>query len=731
MVVTRGKRISYIASDDLGLDSDGQSDASSTSNRRMKKKRKSAHKDHEEPYGKTSSGRAQKSRRGEKLTPTTWKGFGALPVCRSVEPLDLLNLARLSKRFRSVLMSKNSRQIWEDARASILDLPERPLDLSEPEYASLMFDVGCQWIRPSATVLRDPDAQDDPSIPNAVMPSVSECPGENASTVTYDIIKNGWPSIPQRLLDAMPSYSVLPFWRADQGQTLYIRRLVEDAQHTLEQEELESPSYERLLDETCGSLQKLCDMLFKTGKDMEQWSRSQMRARRDENAAIGHQRFQKLWICIKERIVAAGWKPGDIPRQWRWDATLNRLMCSPQPMTDRKQGREARLDEESGARKILRKKSIAEYLSEFVEGQIAMDARLPKGTFLDPRRVLEIPSVANIVEATDSKFACRLLWTMTLDEVERVNRIHQEQLVADLQRILKHDSDKPLSIPLDELDVPIESYHKISVSDINFQSQLDFGELALATSAFYCPNSTCRNVLWFPTITEHKCCVKKPFLYEREDRSWLGGRFVKTGLKTARDLRPLILRLLEELDLGPTSTYAEAMDLGDSCLCMRCDPLVAPITTFDELVTHYATEHRWWTIARPAAGLAGMLPNLPEDQPLPELVHTHDLSDQSPLVSIVNGEQRATLQQDRAGDEPRRQALINSLDALEPDADAILFGDLIGPSHRRERRRTCLLCPAGWKNFVDPIIMEDHIRTRHSKTPNLVVDSKRRCWDWH
>ncbi|KAG8934732.1 hypothetical protein FRC01_000778 [Tulasnella sp. 417] len=590
-------------------------------------------------------------------------------------------------------MSKNSRKIWEDARASIPDLPERPPDLSEPEYASLMFDVGCQCC----------ETQTRKTIYRFRMRLCPTC--LNVHTITYDIIKNGWTSIPQRLMNTMPSYSALPFWRGNQGQTLYIRRLVEDAQHKLEQEELGSQSYD------------------KTGKEMEQWSRSQIRARRDENAAVGHQRFQN----IKERIIAAGWKLGDIPRQWRWDTTLNRLMCSPQPMTDRiwkniypkltpylEQGREARLGEEAEARRTLRKKSIAEYFSEFVEGEIATDPRLSKGSFLDARRLLEIPNVTNIVEATDSNSACRLLWTMTLEQVKRANRIHQEQLVADLRYILKHNPDKPiaLSVPLDELDGPIESYSKVSVSDIDFQSPLDFRELALATSAFYCPSSACRQVLWFPAVTEHKCCVKKPYSYGREDKSWLGGRFVMRGMRAARDLPPLILRLLDELGLGPTSTHAEAMDLGDSIMCVRCDPLVAPVTTFNELVTHYATEHRWWTIVQPAVGVPSMFPNLPENQALPEFVHTHDISDQSPLVSIVSQEQRTSLQQNRAQDEPRRQALISSLDATEPDADAALFGDLMDPSHLRERRRMCLLCPAGWNHFFDPIIMEDHIRTR-------------------
>ncbi|KAG8975313.1 hypothetical protein FRC05_005872 [Tulasnella sp. 425] len=703
MVTTRGKRISYVPSDDFGLDSDDQSagertentptvtwlDASSNqfsapsgSNQRIKKKRKSMYEDDDESVVRTKRARARKSSGREKSTFAQGQAFGALPVeiflevCRSVTPLDLLNMSRLSKRFRSVLMSKNSRRIWEDARASVTDLPERPPDLSEPD------------------------------------------------TVTYDIIKNGWPSIPQRLLDIMPSYSCRPFWRSDQGQTLYIRRLVEDTQHSLEREEIGSQVYESTLEEACVSLQKLSEMLSKTGKEMEMWSRNQAKAKRDENLTVGNERFRS----IQQRVVAAGWKSGDVPARWQWDSALNRLMYSPQPMTDRiwkniypklvpylEQGRVHRLGEEAVARKTLRKKSITEYFTEFAQGEIAMDARLSRGTFLESHKLLELPGVVKILEATDSKFACRLLWTMNLEEVKRANRIHQEQLVSDLRRILNHNPDKPpaFSIPLDELEGPIESYYKISISDINFQSSLDIKELALATSAFYCPGSRCQKILWFPTVTEHQCCIRKPYSFGNRDKSWLGGRFIMGGLKGTRDLRPLILRLLRELGLASISTYSEAMALGDSCVCMRCDPLVAPMSTFDELVTHYATEHRWWASVDPAADDPDLFHNLPGNQP-PEIIHTHDPSDESPLVSIVTPEQRETMLQNRAGDEPRRQALINSLDAAEPDTDATIFGELMDPSR-----------------FVDPIVMEDHIQTRHNKTPNLLVDSRRRCWDWN
>lgn len=113
-------------------------------------------------------------------------------------------------------------------------------------------------------------------------------------------------------------------------------------------------------------------------------------------------------------------------------------------------------------------------------------------------------------------------------------------------------------------------------------------------------------------------------------------------------------------------------------------------------MTHYATEHRWWASVDPADDDPDLFHNLPGNQP-PEIIHTHDPSDESLLVSIVTPEQRETMLQNRAEDEPRRQALINSLDAAEPDTDATIFGELMDPSRVRERRRACLLCPGGWK----------------------------------
>ncbi|KAJ3558977.1 hypothetical protein NM688_g614 [Phlebia brevispora] len=60
-----------------------------------------------------------------------------------LDPLDLLKLSRVCKDFRSFLMNKTSAVIWKAARKNIEGLPDCPEDLSEPQYANLMFSNHC------------------------------------------------------------------------------------------------------------------------------------------------------------------------------------------------------------------------------------------------------------------------------------------------------------------------------------------------------------------------------------------------------------------------------------------------------------------------------------------------------------------------------------------------------------------------------------------------------------
>ncbi|KAG1750274.1 hypothetical protein EDB19DRAFT_2022527 [Suillus lakei] len=60
-----------------------------------------------------------------------------------LRPMDLLNLSRITKAFRSLLMQKSSAFIWREARRQIANFPNCPTDLSEPQYANLAFYPHC------------------------------------------------------------------------------------------------------------------------------------------------------------------------------------------------------------------------------------------------------------------------------------------------------------------------------------------------------------------------------------------------------------------------------------------------------------------------------------------------------------------------------------------------------------------------------------------------------------
>ncbi|KIY67620.1 hypothetical protein CYLTODRAFT_490456 [Cylindrobasidium torrendii FP15055 ss-10] len=76
-------------------------------------------------------------------------------IFSSLEPIDLLCLARTSKVLRSFLMSRRSEYIWRAAREGMDGLPPPPTGSSEPAYASFLLDTHCQKCETSETDYTD------------------------------------------------------------------------------------------------------------------------------------------------------------------------------------------------------------------------------------------------------------------------------------------------------------------------------------------------------------------------------------------------------------------------------------------------------------------------------------------------------------------------------------------------------------------------------------------------
>ncbi|KAK0451975.1 uncharacterized protein EV420DRAFT_1559501 [Desarmillaria tabescens] len=67
-----------------------------------------------------------------------------LEIFSHLDPRDLLHLCRTSKSLRAVLLDRSALFVWKSARRNLENLPAILDDLSEPRYASLLFDKHCQ-----------------------------------------------------------------------------------------------------------------------------------------------------------------------------------------------------------------------------------------------------------------------------------------------------------------------------------------------------------------------------------------------------------------------------------------------------------------------------------------------------------------------------------------------------------------------------------------------------------
>ncbi|KIJ10783.1 hypothetical protein PAXINDRAFT_85522 [Paxillus involutus ATCC 200175] len=95
--------------------------------------------------GIQNEGTSSKSRRRGKLEMLPELNLDVLfHIFTFLRPLDLLNLARTTKAFRQFLMQKSLAFVWVAARRQIEhDFPDCPSDLSEPQYANLVFYPHC------------------------------------------------------------------------------------------------------------------------------------------------------------------------------------------------------------------------------------------------------------------------------------------------------------------------------------------------------------------------------------------------------------------------------------------------------------------------------------------------------------------------------------------------------------------------------------------------------------
>ena len=73
-------------------------------------------------------------------------------VFSRLTPKDIIHLSRTSRTFRDTLMTRNATFVWKAARERF-GAPECPMNMSEPQWAVLLFGNNCQVRKRSSPVM--------------------------------------------------------------------------------------------------------------------------------------------------------------------------------------------------------------------------------------------------------------------------------------------------------------------------------------------------------------------------------------------------------------------------------------------------------------------------------------------------------------------------------------------------------------------------------------------------
>ncbi|KAJ7657980.1 hypothetical protein B0H17DRAFT_1097534 [Mycena rosella] len=114
-------------------------DAESSTARRPTKKRKSD----TAPSAASAPKRARTSKKGRLAGLLDISLDVVFEIFGNLQPLDLLRLSRTSKEFRRLLMHRSSVTIWRSSLNNVPNLPPCAPGMTEPQWASLVFDATC------------------------------------------------------------------------------------------------------------------------------------------------------------------------------------------------------------------------------------------------------------------------------------------------------------------------------------------------------------------------------------------------------------------------------------------------------------------------------------------------------------------------------------------------------------------------------------------------------------
>ncbi|KAG8908287.1 hypothetical protein FRB99_007820 [Tulasnella sp. 403] len=688
MVTTRGLRVNF-----KQIDEDEEGDSSNVEKPEKPTKRsKLSREDSLFVAGKRTS-----SKKGKTSTVTRNRRTGKLrdlmnmpvdifaAICEYLSPKDLRNLTLTSRRLRSILMTREMMHIWRAARMNVVALPECPDDMSEPQYARLMFGAECYDCGGRATktdffsrARYCSNCYQDNTLRHTELPT-----GMGADLL--DCISNRLVMSGTRII-RFKSKLYGHWWSKTLCDSLdsdmKVIRSIEDLEErvaALAETREKWTTFKRTRDET--------------GISMAGWAAACKENRQEEL----HEIYAARQKSITDELCRLGFETEDIPYN---DRDYRLLTRQPRPLTAQswksmepkivpiiQASRDARLAREKRNRESNRQRRLDSLYSDLVREIIGNNWR-DGGSYINCSTFRSIPAIEALQE-NDTDGIPNDAWMEVVDEVREIITASHETVLQILLDMLVPGSGE--QVMMASYDNASNGSDPAEIKNLDIRSRRIAAfkdKLSLATSAFWS---------WNHPIYPLAACPWNPVP---------GSNLVGLILNAAG------------MDPG-TTTLEQITRMNADLICTRCDDRVTFHHTALHLVEHYVSARCWFVDATAAVALnrEEQYPDVPADEPLPEILDHHDWSLTQPIVRRDDEDTKSMLQTKR-----QEYRDLIKYDPVE-DEQGIGGDDFAQNYWRRYLQRTCKLCPMNFRPYGTSFgELKIHIQLQHGKAADLQSD---------
>ncbi|KAG8794942.1 hypothetical protein FRC12_019732 [Ceratobasidium sp. 428] len=247
-----------------------------------------------------------------------------LEIARHLTPPDLLTLARSTKFFRAMFMSRSAAPIWQRAISNVVGLPTCPASLCAPQYVSLIYSKTCSEC--GARAMRRMDTRLHVRLCTACRTNlVEEMPTDDEL----------YPMLPTSR-DILPERAGICYCLTRDLQSLRVK--ISDLHHN---NQPVSDEWKQFLQRDVKKRNKVRnpyqaqELQLRSALKHAMCLDAFLDGMKGDRASEIQQLKDERKLDIEERLYDAGWTSEDMDFPTETRSQWNKLVLRPQPLTDR------------------------------------------------------------------------------------------------------------------------------------------------------------------------------------------------------------------------------------------------------------------------------------------------------------------------------------------------------------------------------------------------------------